>query len=108
MKLSNEETEVLRTEEFDVWLGGLRDQKAVAKITARIDRLQHGNPGDVEPVGEGVSEMRIHYGPGYRVYFMQQGAVLVILLCGGKKSSQKGDIKIAKAMANEIRDTQNG
>lgn len=108
MTLPNDEVEVYRTEQFDEWLGGLRDHKAVAKITTRIDRLQLGNPGDVEPVGEGVSEMRIHYGPGYRVYFMQQGKVVVILLCGGDKSSQQGDIKIAKALAAEIKDASHG
>lgn len=108
MPVPDDEIEVYRTEEFDAWLGGLRDQRAVAKITTRIDRLQFGNPGDVEPVGEGVSEMRIHYGPGYRVYFTQQGNVVVILLCGGDKSSQKSDIKIAKALAAEIKDASNG
>ncbi|MHA6731782.1 type II toxin-antitoxin system RelE/ParE family toxin [Devosia sp. A369] len=108
MTTPDEEIEVYRTDVFNAWLGGLRDHKAVAKITTRIDRLQLGNPGDAEPVGEGVSEMRIHYGPGYRVYFMQQGSVVVILLCGGAKSSQKGDIKLAKALASEIKDASHG
>ncbi|KKC39543.1 addiction module antitoxin RelB [Devosia epidermidihirudinis] len=108
MTSPDEEIEVYRTDVFDVWLGGLRDHKAVAKITTRIDRLQLGNPGDTEPVGEGVSEMRIDYGPGYRVYFIQRGKLVVILLCGGDKSSQKGDIKSAKALAAEIKDASNG
>lgn len=102
------ETEVYRTEAFNEWLAGLKDPRAVAKITARIDRLQLGNPGDAAPVGEGVSEMRIHYGPGYRVYFVQHGPILVVLLCGGNKASQDGDIKIAKEMAAEVKEQFNG
>ncbi len=94
--------EVRRTERFIQWLDGLSDPRAVAKIAARAERLAFGNFGDVQPVGEGVSELRIHYGPGYRVYFVQRGAVVVILLCGGDKSSQTRDIKSAKAMAKEI------
>ncbi|MFC3706334.1 type II toxin-antitoxin system RelE/ParE family toxin [Devosia honganensis] len=108
MTTPNDEIEVYRTDIFDAWLGGLRDHKAVAKITTRIDRLQLGNPGDAEPVGGGVSEMRIDYGPGYRVYFIRRGNVVVILLCGGDKSSQKSDIKIAKALAAEIKDASHG
>lgn len=102
------ETEVYRTEAFDQWLAGLRDLKAVAKITARIDRLQLGNPGDAAPVGDGVVELRIHYGPGYRVYFVRHGHILVVLLCGGTKATQDGDIKIAKEMAAEVKDQLNG
>ena len=94
--------EVRRTERFIQWVDGLSDPRAVAKIAARAERLASGNFGDVQPVGEGVSELRIHYGPGYRVYFVQRGAVVVILLCGGDKSSQARDIKSAKAMAKEI------
>ena len=94
--------EVRRTERVIQWLDGLSDPRAVAKIAARAERLAFGNFGDVQPVGEGVSELRIHYGPGYRVYFVQRGAVVVILLCGGDKSSQTRDIKSAKAMAKEI------
>ena len=75
-----------------------------ARIAARIDRLALGNPGDVAPVGEGISEMRIHYGPGYRVYFVQRGAAMVILLCGGDKSTQVGDIRTAKQLASELED----
>jgi putative addiction module killer protein len=93
--------EVLRTAEFDRWLGRLRDDMAVARILARIGRLARGNPGDVKPVGEAVSEMRIDHGPGYRVYFTQRGDVLVILLCGGDKSTQDRDIARAKVLARE-------
>jgi putative addiction module killer protein len=93
--------EVRRTEGFIDWLRGLKDRQAKARIAARIDRLSLGNPGDVAPVGEGVSEMRIHYGPGYRVYFVQRGAELIVLLAGGDKDSQPADIKRAKALARE-------
>src|ERR1700730_922176 len=96
--------EVRQTAEFAEWLRALADIRAKAKIAARIDRLALGNPGDVAPVGEGVSELRIHYGPGYRVYFVQRGRTLVILLCGGDKSSQAGDIKTAKQLASELED----
>ena len=78
------------------WLTGLRDQKAIARIQIRIDRLALGNPGDVRPVGSGISEMRIDYGPGYRVYFSQRGSDIVILLCGGDKTTQTSDIEKAK------------
>ena len=78
------------------WLTGLRDQKAIARIQSRIDRLALGNPGDVRPVGSGISEMRIDYGPGYRVYFSQRGPEIVILLCGGDKTTQTSDIEKAK------------
>jgi putative addiction module killer protein len=93
--------EVIRSATFDRWLMGLRDRRAVARIAARLDRLASGNSGDAEPVGEGVSELRIHYGPGYRVYFLQRGPVLIVLLCGGDKSSQERDITQAKALAAE-------
>jgi putative addiction module killer protein len=83
-------------------LNVLRDARAVARIAIRIKRLADGNFGDVAPVGDGVSELRIHYGPGYRVYFVQRGEVLVILLCGGEKSTQSRDIAAAKALAKEI------
>jgi putative addiction module killer protein len=94
--------EVRRTHAFDAWLNGLRDHKAVARINARIRRIELGNPGDVKPVGEGVSESRIDYGPGYRLYFVARGLTVVILLCGGDKSTQAGDIARAKAMAKEL------
>jgi len=84
------------------WLTGLRDQKAIARIQIRIDRLALGNPGDVRPVGSGISEMRIDYGPGYRVYFSQRGSEIVILLCGGDKTTQKSDIENAKRVNNGV------
>lgn len=96
--------EVKRTDEFSDWLIGLRDIRAKAKILARIDRLALGNPGDVAPVGNGVSEMRIHFGPGYRVYFIQRGQDIVVLLCGGDKGSQASDIAAAKKLASELED----
>lgn len=95
--------EIIKSETFNNWLDGLRDLRARAKIQARILRLSHGNPGDVKPIGEGLSEMRIDYGPGYRVYFMQHGAVLVIVLCGGDKTTQTQDIKTAKRIAADWR-----
>ena len=94
--------EVRETQRFHDWVLKLRDLKARAHIDARIRRLSLGNFGDVAPVGEGVSELRIHYGPGYRAYFVQRGSTLVILLCGGDKASQNRDIKIAKEMAREL------
>jgi putative addiction module killer protein len=94
--------EVQKTEEFDMWLSGLVDQKAQAKIASRIERLALGNPGDVKPVGGGVSEMRVPHGPGYRVYFKQTEKTIVVLLCGGDKSTQQKDIKRAKEMAAEL------
>ncbi|HEY4251069.1 MAG TPA: type II toxin-antitoxin system RelE/ParE family toxin [Roseomonas sp.] len=94
--------EVRRTADFDRWLSKLRNQRAVARIAARIERLEEGNAGDAAPVGQGVSEMRIHYGPGYRVYFVQRGAVLFVLLCGGDKSTQQQDIKQAIEMAARV------
>jgi putative addiction module killer protein len=96
--------DVKRTDEFSGWLRDLRDIRARAKALARIDRLSLGNPGDVAPVGDGVSEMRIHYGPGYRVYYIQRGEEIVILLCGGDKSSQDSDIRAAKKLASELED----
>lgn len=93
--------EIRETEAFSVWLRGLRDAQARARIAARIRRLAFGNAGDVKPVGEGVSELRIHYGPGYRVYFVQRGAVLIVLLCGGDKGTQGKDIEAAKRLAKE-------
>jgi putative addiction module killer protein len=82
----------------------LRDVRAIARIQVRIDRLSLGNPGDVRPVGEGVSEMRIDYGPGYRVYFIRRGKTLRLLLCGGDKSTQDADIAAARALAREWTD----
>jgi putative addiction module killer protein len=96
--------EIRQTEAFSEWLRNLSDSRARARIAARIDRLARGNPGDVAPVGEGVSEMRIHYGPGYRIYFVQRGAALVLLLCGGDKSTQARDIRTAKQLVGELED----
>lgn len=93
--------EVLKSSTFDRWLRKLRDRQAKARIEMRIRRLSLGNPGDVEPIGEGLSELRIGYGPGYRVYFMQQGSLVVVLLCGGTKSTQQADIVKAKMIAAE-------
>ncbi|MDR2244130.1 MAG: type II toxin-antitoxin system RelE/ParE family toxin [Burkholderiales bacterium] len=93
---------IYTTDTFDVWLVGLRDKQAIRRIQARIDRAEDGNFGDCEPVGEGVSEMRIHYGPGYRVYFAQRGTEIVILLAGGDKSTHSKDIKAALALARQL------
>jgi putative addiction module killer protein len=92
---------VLKTAIFDAWLMGLRDRQAKVRIVKRIERLEAGNPGDVKPVGEGVSEMRIDYGPGYRVYFVRRGREIVVLLAGGDKSSQARDIRIAHGLAKQ-------
>src|SRR4051812_29453735 len=93
--------EIVRSDTFDHWLRGLRDRQARGRILVRIDRLAAGNPGDIKPLGGGVSEMRIDHGPGYRVYLMQQGTVVVVLLAGGEKSTQVADIARAKAIAKE-------
>lgn len=93
--------EVLKSATFEAWFNGLRDGQAQARINARIRRLSLGNPGDVKPVGLGVSEMRIDYGPGYRVYYTQLRPVLVLLLCGGDKRTQDADIKRAIAIAKD-------
>lgn len=90
------------TEIFDDWFVGLRDKLAQKRIQARIRRAELGNFGDGEPVGEGVSEMRIHYGPGYRVYFAQRGMEIVILLAGGDKSTQGKDIRTALELARKL------
>ena len=94
--------EIRKTELFTKWFENLNDRRAKARIQARIDRAEMGNLGDVSPVGEGVSEFRIFYGPGYRVYFVQKDSVLVILLSGGDKSSQKSDIAKAKKIASQL------
>ena len=96
--------EVRQTPEFRQWLIGLRDGQAKARIQVRIDRLGLGLLGDVKPVGEGVSELRVDYGPGYRLYLIQRGGVLIILLCGGDKRSQQSDIGRAKTLAKELKD----
>lgn len=94
--------EVRKTGAFVQWLDGLRDLQARARVQARIERLATGNPGDVEPVGEGVSELRINYGPGYRVYFKKRGRELIILLAGGNKNTQAKDIKAALRLARDL------
>jgi len=96
--------EVRQTEIFADWFTSLKDRKAKARIQARIDRMEMGNFGDVAPVGQGVSEMRIFYGAGYRVYFVQRGSIVVILLCGGDKSSQTSDINKAKKLVQQLED----
>jgi putative addiction module killer protein len=91
--------EIRKTDVFAAWLDGLRDMQARLRVLVRIERLAGGNPGDVQPIGQGLSELRIDYGPGYRVYFTQRGSELVILLAGGTKSSQAKDIQTALALA---------
>jgi putative addiction module killer protein len=93
---------ILTTEVFDTWFANLKDKQASRRIQVRIDRAEDGNFDDCKPVGEGVSEMRIHHGPGYRVYFMQRGMEIVILLAGGDKSTQTKDIKTALEIARQI------
>jgi putative addiction module killer protein len=94
--------EIRQTEVYAHWFDGLTDRKARARIDVRIRRLSLGNPGDVKPVGEGVSELRIDYGPGYRVYFTQRGNTLVILLAGGDKRTQDRDIETALDLARRV------
>jgi putative addiction module killer protein len=94
--------EVRESDVFKAWFAGLRDQEARARIRLRIRRLSAGNPGDVKPVGKGVSEMRIDYGPGYRIYSVQRGKAVVILICGGDKRTQASDIARAIQMAQEM------
>ncbi|MGN6141188.1 MAG: type II toxin-antitoxin system RelE/ParE family toxin [Ralstonia sp.] len=90
------------TTAFDTWFSKLRDKTAQRRIQVRIDRLQLGHPGDVKPVRAGVSELRINHGPGYLVYFVQRGAVLIILLCGGDKSTQEADIRRAIELSRHL------
>lgn len=94
--------EIRKTELFAKWLDNLRDVKAKARVLVRVERLASGNAGDVKPVGEGVSEMRIDYGPGYRVYFIQRDSELIILLAGGDNGSQSRDIKAAIRLAQNL------
>ncbi len=91
--------EVFTTEDFDRWLRKLKDRQGRLRIVARIDRLAHGNPGDTKSVGQGVAELRLPYGPGYRIYFTQRGNRVVLLLCGGDKSTQSDDITRAHQLA---------
>ena len=100
-------TDIRETARFSKWLAGLRDSVARARIAARIRRLALGNPGDVRPVGEDVGELRIDRGPGYPVYCVRRGAMLIVLLCGGDKRTQTRDILTAKTMANDLENEQN-
>ena len=95
--------EIFQSEAFSEWLSGLKNQQARMRIHVRLDRVKFGNFGDVAPIGEGLSELRIHYGPGYRLYYIQREN-LVVMLCGGDKSSQNRDIKKAKTIAMAWRD----
>lgn len=99
--------EIRRMPEFQDWMRRLRDRAARARIVARIDRLAIGNPGDVRPVGEGVSEIRLTYGPGYRIYFLSRGDTFVMLLCGGDKSTQIRDIERALTLARRFKNDGN-
>jgi len=94
--------EIRQTEIYAKWFNSLRDRQAKARIDVRIRRLSLGNPGDIKPAGEGVSELRIDYGPGYRIYFVQKGRTLIILLAGGDKSTQDRDIRMALDLAREL------
>lgn len=94
--------EIRKTDIFVKWLDGLRDIQARSRVLVRIERLAAGNPGDVKPVGEGVSELCIDYGPGYRVYFVKQGQTLIVLLAGGDKSTQATDIRTALHLARNL------
>jgi putative addiction module killer protein len=100
--------EVRQTSHYAKWIDELRDRRAVSRIDLRIRRLSLGNFGDVRSVGGGVSEMRIDYGPGYRVYFVRQSDIVVILLCGGDKSTQDRDIATAKSIARELKEEDHG
>jgi putative addiction module killer protein len=93
--------QIVLSDVFTAWLDNVKDERAAARIVTRIRRMEIDNAGDVRSVGEGVSEIRIDYGPGYRVYFARRGRTLVILLCGGGKKSQRKDITLAKRMAKE-------
>lgn len=96
--------ELRQTETFRKWRTKLKDERARAAIAFRLARLAHGHAGDAEPIGQGISELRVHYGPGYRVYFQRRGSTIIILLCGGDKSTQATDIKAAKRLADELRE----
>lgn len=99
--------ELLQTQDFQRWLAGLRDLRARSRVLARIERLRSGNPGDIKPVRGGLSELRIPYGPGYRVYLIRQGETLIVLLAGGDKSSQTRDIERAIALAQGLELAEN-
>ena len=95
--------DVVRTEDFEAWLTKLKDLRSRARIIRRLDRLAQGNPGDVRPIGKGLSELRIDVGPGYRVYYRQDGDTLILLFCGGDKSTQQKDIEKAHELAEQWR-----
>lgn len=94
--------EIKFTEEFSTWLAALRDRKARLVILSRLDRIAEGNFGDVAPIGEGISEIRIHYGPGYRLYFVKRDNTVVVMVCGGDKNSQSRDISKAKGLVKQL------
>mgnify|MGYP000216849932 FL=1 len=96
--------QIQQTETYAKWFAGLRDRVVRARIDIRIRRLSLGNAGDTKPVGEGVSELRVDHGPGYRIYFIQRGEVVIVLLAGGDKSTQDKDIRNAKALANDLKE----
>ena len=96
--------ELKQTETFRKWRGRLKDERARALIASRLDRLAFGHAGDAEPIGQGISELRIHYGPGYRIYFHRQGNTIIVLLCGGTKRGQSKDIEAAKRLAANWRE----
>lgn len=95
---------LIQTDKFNDWFSGQQDSVTKKRILARITRLQNGNPGDVKDVGQGVREMRLDFGPGYRLYYLSRGPLLVILLCGGTKRTQDADIKLARGLAKHWRD----
>jgi putative addiction module killer protein len=90
-----------QTDAFQKWRTRLKDERARALIASRLDRLAFGHTGDARPVGQGIGELRIHYGPGYRIYFHKRGKTIIVLLCGGSKSTQASDIKTAKRLAED-------
>jgi|SRR5882757_9317388 putative addiction module killer protein len=96
--------ELKQTETFRKWRSRLKDERARALIASRLDRLAFGHAGDAEPIGQGVSELRIHYGPGYRIYFHRRGNTIIVLLCGGTKRGQSKDIEAAKRLAADWRE----
>ncbi len=100
--------EILQSATFANWLSHLKDRRARARIQARLDRMADGNFGDIAPVGDGISEACVHYGPGYRLYFISRGRQLVVLLCGGDKASQPGDIQRARQIAHDWKENVNG
>ena len=93
--------EIIKSDTFERWLTGLKDRQARLRVLSRVDRLSEGNPGDVKPVGGGISELRIDFGPGYRVYFMKRGPLVIVLLAGGDKRTQQADIRRAIKIAKD-------